>query len=200
MSHVADYGGWLTSLANTLLSDIMNNDPQCVHHVHICGLATTFLDMIKKKRLVPSGDLVLYLPNVICALALTEEGTKRVKKANPFPALMSVFYNPDFIAAIHLTDKNLRDEDRMCLQVGSNLDEIARHAPTLKEEIVKSVVGALLEVEKIGRQLVEDEQSVNSSNTGVKSRALLLRRTQFVQFSTFLCHVIEQVVQKTEHR
>ena len=36
------------------------------------------------------------VPNVLSALALTEDGANAIKDANPFPALLRLFYHPKY--------------------------------------------------------------------------------------------------------
>jgi hypothetical protein len=45
MDNVDSYGGVLAALVATFLSDVMNSDPQVVHHVHNAGLAKSFLSL-----------------------------------------------------------------------------------------------------------------------------------------------------------
>jgi uncharacterized membrane protein len=54
MDNVDSYGGVLAALVATFLSDVMNSDPQVVHHVHKSGLATSFLSLVMGKS-IPGG-------------------------------------------------------------------------------------------------------------------------------------------------
>lgn len=89
LDNVSMYAGVLAALTATLLSDVMNSDPQVVHHVHDSGLAKSFLDMLMRRDLplddddlgiwdmlfIPqSPELIMHIPNLIQALALTENG------------------------------------------------------------------------------------------------------------------------------
>jgi hypothetical protein len=47
----------------------------------------------------PVPEFIMDIPNILAALALTEDGAKAVKEANPFPALCKLFYSPDYAHA-----------------------------------------------------------------------------------------------------
>jgi hypothetical protein len=51
MENVHSYGGVLAALVATFLSDVMNSDPQVVHHVHSSGLAKSFLSLLMRADL-----------------------------------------------------------------------------------------------------------------------------------------------------
>ena len=50
------YGGTLAALVANLLNDVMNNDPQLVHHVHGSGLAKSFLNMVVDREIPIDED------------------------------------------------------------------------------------------------------------------------------------------------
>jgi len=86
----------------------MNSDAQVVHHVHSSGLAKSFLNMLAcREKSIDENDLdawnvmftplspelIVHIPNAIQALALTEKSVKVVQETDPFPAMLSLFYN-----------------------------------------------------------------------------------------------------------
>ena len=66
------------------------------------------------------------VPNVISALALTEQGATDVKNANPFPAVLDIFCSPKYVMP---SSRCLLNE--VGAIVGTGLDEIMRHVPLL---------------------------------------------------------------------
>ena len=66
-------------MAASFFADCANADPPSVHHIHRCGLASTFLSMVKNKEVLPSADLIIILPAVVCCLGITEDGGRRLK-------------------------------------------------------------------------------------------------------------------------
>ena len=88
------------------------------------------------------------LPNVLAALSLTEAGAKAVSKADPFPALLSVFCSLRYITP---ASRCLLNE--MAAIVGTGLDELMRHNPSLRRACLKAVVGAMNRAVRIGKEL-----------------------------------------------
>jgi len=66
--------GVLVPLVLTLLSDVMNNEPQVVPYVHSSGLATSFINMLGRSDVPTSNELIMVLPNVLSALSLHSTG------------------------------------------------------------------------------------------------------------------------------
>ena len=205
MDNVGSYGGALTALTATLLSDVMNSDPQVVHHVHSSGLSKSFLSMIGIKEdnqeenddfelqswdypaLPLTSELVMALPNVLSALSLTEEGANIVKAANPFPALLSIFYCPDYVMPISNCLLN-----EMSAIVGSGLDELMRHVPTLRELGIKALVQAINRIVKIGKKLLSDEKTAEQTGTGFDH--LEDERTCLMQYAYNISQLLEQIL------
>ncbi|GMI10544.1 hypothetical protein TrRE_jg12008, partial [Triparma retinervis] len=48
LKHAVEYGGVLTSLTCSLLSDIVNSDPRSLQHIHSSGLADCFFDVLRE--------------------------------------------------------------------------------------------------------------------------------------------------------
>ena len=79
MENIRSYGGVLAALVATFLSDVMNSDPQVVHHVHSSGLAKSFLSLLMRNDLElatadmegpilnPSAELIMVVSHaVVC--------------------------------------------------------------------------------------------------------------------------------------
>ena len=73
--------------------------------------------------------------------------------ANPFPALLSIFYSPDYIVTGQ--SRHLREE--LSQAVGGGLDEIIRHVPQLRDLIITSLVKSLEDIINLGDTLCKDE-------------------------------------------
>ncbi|KAL7572724.1 hypothetical protein ACA910_008994 [Epithemia clementina (nom. ined.)] len=92
------------------------------------------------------------LPNVVPALALTEDGTKAVKQANPFPALCSIFYHPQYAI---LTSKCLLN--KLTAIVRTRLEEIMQHVEGVKPLVMGAIVQAMERVVALGTNLSQRE-------------------------------------------
>ena len=169
--NMPEYGGVLGSLLCTFVSHLMNQDPQIVHWAHRSGLASSFLGMFAgggacgndiatswgEPRLDPNTDLITSLPNVIAALSLTESGARSVKDADPFGPLLAVFASRKYAMP---NSRCLLNE--MAAIVGTGLDEIMRHTPSLSETVMKAVVNVIRRVVYLGKKLAAKEAEEDS--------------------------------------
>lgn len=202
LKHVPSYGGHLASLVATLLSDVLNHDPHVVHYVHESGIAQAFFDMIQGKveflgdavdsapLLSPVPELIMAIPNVLAALALTEDGAKAVKEANPFPALCSLFYNPRYAMP---ASKCLLNE--LTAIVGTGLEEIMRHVEGVKPLVMGAIVDAMNSVVRLGEELSQKEALMDRQMTP----DLETERTCLIQYVLNLGQLLEQVLHNEEH-
>ena len=232
LENIDAYGGVLAALVSTFLSDVMNSDPQVVHYVHSSGLADSFLSILSgskndggagggninaeilkgpvskwheyKATVEPSAELIMALPNVITALSLTEAGAKSIADHNPFPALLSIFCMPQFVMP---NSRCLLNE--MAPIVGTGLDELIRHNPSLKGLVLNSVVKVMQRVIYLGKNLISDEEFAvlrgEASVTGMDedgappSLNLETRRTHLLQYSFNISQLVEQILHNEDH-
>jgi len=209
MDNVTSYGGALTALTATLLSDVMNSDPQVVHHVHSSGLSSSFLRMLKSKEkylyrftegstqqldysvLPLTAELVMALPNVLSALSLTEDGAKLIKAANPFPALLALFYCPHYVMPLSNCLLN-----EMSAIVGSGLDELMRHVPSLRDLGIRAIVEAINRTVILGESLFQDESHAETEThvNSTRNKKLENDRTCLMQYAYNISQLLEQIL------
>ena len=212
LSNISGYGGVLGSLVSTLLADVMNSDPQVVHYVHESGIAAAFFNMVKGEaaestplldnsssastpNLPAAAELIMSVSNVISALALTEKGAVEVRNANPFPALLDIFSSPKYVMP---TSRCLLNE--MGAIVGTGLDEIIRHVPTLSGKINEAIVRTLSKIVSLGRELVEKEKDVTSASPSFASaKEVEDLRTYLLQYSYNMSQLLEQILHQESH-
>ena len=204
IKHVDSYGGVLAALACSLLSDVMNNDPHVVYHVHQSGIAQAFFDMLARDRVhggvsepaIPTvPELIMALPNVISALSLTAEGAAKVKDANPFPSMVRVLFHPKFAMP---RSRCLLNE--MTSIVGTGLDEVMRHVPSLRVLVMESIVMAMKEVIKLGKSLVDrEEQAILCDEQDAPATGLENDRTCLMQYTLNLGQMLEQILHTEDH-
>jgi len=209
MDNVDSYGGVLAALVATFLSDVMNSDPQVVHHVHTSGLAKSFFSLFiaaggdgdseNKPILTPSAELIMALPNVIIALSLTEAGASAVAEANPFPALLSIFCSPKYVMP---NSRCMLNE--MGAIIGTGLDEFMRHNPNLKAICLTALVDVIRKIVLIGQKLITDEDCAvvelaqdNATDRG--SADLESSRTHLMQYGFNIIQLLEQILHSDDH-
>lgn len=204
IKHIDSYGGVLAALTCSLLSDVMNSDPHVVYHVHQSGIAQAFFDMMARDRVhngVPEPaiptvpELIMALPNVISALSLTAEGAAKVKDANPFPSMLRVLFNPKYAMP---RSRCLLNE--MTAIVGTGLDEVMRHVPSLRVLVMESIVMAMKEVIKLGQSLMErEEQVILCNDQDAAATPLENDRTCLMQYTLNLGQMLEQILHTEDH-
>ena len=209
MDDVTSYGGHLASLIATLLSDVLNSDPHVVHHVHKSGIAGSFLNMLIGKRttdengveqyepiLPPVPELMMALPNVISALALTEDGAKAVKEANPFPAMLTLFRHPNYAMP---KSRCLLNE--MTAIVGTGLDEVMRHVQSLKPLVVSAIADALNRIVAVADDLMKREEvRFDGRNmAGMAATDLENERSCLMQYVLNFGQLLEQILHNEDH-
>mmetsp|Transcript_3628 Transcript_3628/g.8298 ORF Transcript_3628/g.8298 Transcript_3628/m.8298 type:complete len:4344 (+) Transcript_3628:221-13252(+) len=196
------YGGSLVSLIATLLSDVMNSDPHVVRHIHKSGLAKSFIEMLVETRdgvpILPAvPELIMAVPNVLSALALTEDSAQAVKDANPFPALLRIFHHPKYAMP---QSRCLLNE--MTAIVGTGLDEIMRHVNSLRPLVCDAIVEAMNTVSAFGDELLlEEEKSQDSTSPedSAKTASLENQRSCLMQYVLNFGQILEQVLHTEDH-
>ena len=195
LRHVPAYGGHVTSLISTMLSDVLNHDPHLVHHVHEVGIAQAFFDMmtsstVSTPSLPPIPELLMSIPNVLAALSLTEAGAKAVKQANPFPALCRIFTHPHYAMP---ASKCLLNE--LTAIVGTGLEEIMRHVEGVKPLVLSAIVQAMNHVVELGRALSSQEESGREE----RNVELETKRSCLIQYVLNMGQLLEQVLHNDDH-
>jgi hypothetical protein len=202
MDNVQSFGGVIASSISTLLSDIMNNDPLVVHHVHSSGLADSFVKMLKhrddeskqERTLPPVMELIMSLPQTIAALSLTTDGATAIKDANPFPELLSIFCCPKY--AMPHSRCLLND---MAVMIGNGLDELMRHVDSLKSLVLGASVSFIKNVVSIGKQVVKDEIDYEGGRNNIERQEVEKSRSCFIQYAHNVGQIVEQVLQADEN-
>lgn len=201
IEHVQSYGGNLVSLISTLLSDVMNSDPHVVRHVHESGLASSFIKMLVETKegepVMPAvPELIMAVPNVLAALALTEDGANAVHEANPFPAVLRIFYHSKYAMP---QSRCLLNE--MTAIVGTGLDEIMRHVTTLRPLICKAIAEAMNAVADLGEELIrkEDGKDTLAPQMDMQASKLENERSCLMQYALNFGQILEQILHTEDH-
>lgn len=191
------FHGHIASSMATLLTDIMNSEPQVVHYVHESGIAESFLRLLHPEfwsgsslRVPPVSELIMSLTNFIAALCLTEAGASKVASYDPYPNLMKLLYS----------DKYTMPKSRCLLAettavIGTGLDEIIRHTESHRHIIMKAVIGAIYEIVYFGRKLGEAEWT--STPNGESDH--VTERTCLIQYVANMGHILDQLLHTEEN-
>ncbi|XP_061367762.1 E3 ubiquitin-protein ligase UPL1-like [Gastrolobium bilobum] len=135
-----DFGGGVFSLAATVMSDLMQNDPTCFPVLDATGLPSAFLDAIMDDVL-NSAEAITCIPQCLDALCLNSNGLQAVKDRNSLRCFVKVFTSRTYLRA-------LAGDTPASLSGG--LDELMRHASSLRGSGVDMLVEILETISKIG--------------------------------------------------
>lgn len=98
--------------------------------------------------MTPTPELIMAIPNVVSALSLTEAGSALVLKANPFPAMIKIFYSPEYAMP---NSRALQGD--MAAIFGTGLHEIVHHVKKLKEPCLDALEAAVKNILQLGIDL-----------------------------------------------
>ncbi|XP_027346077.1 E3 ubiquitin-protein ligase UPL1-like isoform X2 [Abrus precatorius] len=153
-----DFGGGVFSLAATVMSDLIQKDPTCFPVLDAAGLPSAFLDAIMDDVL-NSAEAITCIPQCLDALCLNSNGLQAVKDRNSLRCFVKVFTSRTYLRAL---------AGDTPASLSSGLDELMRHASSLRGPGVDMLVEILETISKIGS--VVDSSSLcpdQSSSTSV---------------------------------
>ncbi|KAE9610601.1 putative aminoacyltransferase, E1 ubiquitin-activating enzyme [Lupinus albus] len=135
-----DFGGGVFSLAATVMSDLIQKDPTCFPVLDTAGLPSAFLDAILDDVL-NSAEAITCIPQCLDALCLNSNGLQAVKDKNSLRCFVKVFTSRTYL-------RTLTGDTPASLSSG--LDELMRHASSLRGPGVDMLVEILETISKIG--------------------------------------------------
>lgn len=121
-----------TILAATLdnVSQIIHNEPTAFSILNEAGLIDTILRQYKQ-LLMPSDELAMALLEVLGAIALNKNGLEMVINSDCLHHFFLLFYNLEAAKEFIKSD--------MWINIGSSMDELGRHNPTLRPIILNEI-------------------------------------------------------------
>ncbi|GMF23763.1 unnamed protein product [Phytophthora lilii] len=200
LSNVDVFGPVVFAQTAIVVSDIINNDPSSVNHVHGAGLADAFLKTLtrwdiaelypSRILLPPSSELLTAVPTVLNALCLTTTHAEKVAKHEPLMHLLDVFALPQY------TEDETKDycfHGDTAAVVGAGIFELMRHVPSFQNAAIQAAVHALKKVIRFGEENISKPSTASSPAFGDKSGGILIRMT------THVADLLEPLLSKSEH-
>lgn len=155
-----DFGGGVFSLAATVMSDLIHKDPTCFPVLDAAGLPSAFIDSILDGVLC-SAEAITCIPQCLDALCLNNNGLQIVRDRNALLCFVKIFTSRTYLRA-------LMGDTPGSLSTG--LDELMRHASTLRGPGVDMLIEILNGISKIGSGIEGNcsyADSVSTSSTPV---------------------------------
>nr|XP_010929052.1 E3 ubiquitin-protein ligase UPL1 isoform X2 [Elaeis guineensis] len=138
-----DFGGGVFSLAANVMSDLIHKDPTCFPALDAADLPRAFLDAIMSGVLC-SAEAVMCIPQCLDALCLNNTGLKLVKDHDALRCFVKIFTSRSYLKALSGETPGT---------LSSGLDELMRHASSLRASGVDMLIAILNTISKIGSGL-----------------------------------------------
>ncbi|KAJ7497325.1 hypothetical protein FB451DRAFT_1550225 [Mycena latifolia] len=140
------FGPTVVPLAINIMATFIHNEPTSLSIIQEAGLPEAFYTAIEV-GLEPAIEIIQAIPNAIGALCLNEVGTAQLAShPSIIPAIFSIFTSDR-----HL--KILLDKENAVL-IGTTIDELIRHHPSLKEPVFEALKATLSKIEVLGNAYV----------------------------------------------
>ncbi|GER32833.1 E3 ubiquitin-protein ligase UPL1 [Striga asiatica] len=156
-----DFGGGVFSLAATVMSDLIHKDPTCFSVLEAAGLPSAFMDAIMDGVLC-SAEAITCIPQCLDALCLNNNGLQAVKERDALRCFVKVFTSKTYLRALTADTSG---------SLSSGLDELMRHAASLRGSGVDMLIEILTNIAKIGSGL---ESASPSSDPPSSSQPVLM--------------------------
>ncbi|VDM57399.1 unnamed protein product [Angiostrongylus costaricensis] len=131
------YSASLYHHATQLVVNFIYQEPSQLSVLQNRHVPYVILQSMLRKELPNSRDVISHMGNVFTALCLNEKGLKQFKAYAPFDHVFKIVLSIKFI----VTMKKKRSEMNDAAQgIGSSLDDLLRHQPTLKPLMLNSVL------------------------------------------------------------
>ncbi|CAA6672443.1 unnamed protein product [Spirodela intermedia] len=135
-----DFGGGVFSLAATVMSDLIHKDPTCFPVLDAAGVPQAFLDAITG-GVICSSEAIGCIPQCLDALCLNNTGLQEVKDRNALMCFVKIFTCRTYLRALSGDTPG---------SLSSGLDELLRHASSLRSSGVDMLIEILNTVLKMG--------------------------------------------------
>lgn len=122
------FGYTLITYALDIVQKVINSEPTIYMVLVEAGLIPFIIDHFFE-MMGPSSELLSILPDVISALCLNPEGLKKAKETNMVRFLFEAVINREYAKTLIWKES--------ATDLGASMDELARHYPDLKPQILQ---------------------------------------------------------------
>uniref|UniRef100_A0A671TAI7 E3 ubiquitin-protein ligase HUWE1 n=1 Tax=Sinocyclocheilus anshuiensis TaxID=1608454 RepID=A0A671TAI7_9TELE len=150
ISNAEYYGPSLFLLATEVVTVFVFQEPSLLSSLQDNGLTDVMLYALLIKDVPATREVLGSLPNVFSALCLNARGLHSFVQCQPFERLFKVLLSPDYLPAM----RRRRSSDPLgdtASNLGSAVDELMRHQPTLKTDATTAIIKLLEEICNLGR-------------------------------------------------
>lgn len=146
IEHRRNVGPQIYSLALNIMTSFIHNEPTSLSILQEQGLPDAFYASIADEAtLEPAFDVFNSMPNALGALCLNDTGREQLRaRADVLPRLFFPFTSEKHA--------NMLCERENASLYGAAIDELVRHQPELKEQILNCMVDMLRQLVAIGQK------------------------------------------------
>ncbi|KAF9616997.1 hypothetical protein IFM89_033067 [Coptis chinensis] len=156
-----DYGGGVFSLAATVMSDLIHKDPTRFPVLDAADLPSAFLEAVID-GVICSAEAVACIPQRLDALCLNNKGLQDVKDCKCFEVLCKNIYFQDVCTGSFWDALG---------SLSAGLDELMRHASSLRGPGVDMIMEILFTISKIGHGV--EAPSLSTESIGCSAPVLM---------------------------
>lgn len=148
ISNANYYGSSLFLLSIELVSAYVFQEPALLSSLQESQLTNDILDAILDKPLPPTREILAALPNTFSALCLNNAGLQAFQVRKPFEKIFRVLISPDYLPAMRRRKADLANDT--ATNLGNSMDELMRHQPSLRADVVTAIINLLKELCELG--------------------------------------------------
>ncbi|KAI5889571.1 uncharacterized protein SCHCODRAFT_02751097 [Schizophyllum commune H4-8] len=146
IEHRSTFGSNVYPIAINVMATFVHNEPTALPIIQETGLPEAFYKAVES-GVEPAIETLQAIPNAIGALCLNEAGQAQLAaRPSIIPSIFSIFTSESHI-------KVLLDKENAVL-LGSAIDELIRHHPTLKTSVFQAITATLGKIETLGNEFV----------------------------------------------
>lgn len=141
--------------AINIMTTIIHSEPTSLTILQEVKLPQTFLDTICRYD-TPSTDVLMPAVNAFGAICLNPQGINMFKEANPLPHFFDLFCSREYAFQV--------EEPDIMTGLGNAFDELVRHHPSLKPDVITCITTMVKRVIEMGQSHDENTKSKNDGH------------------------------------
>ncbi|KAH7639382.1 e3 ubiquitin-protein ligase huwe1-like protein [Dermatophagoides farinae] len=173
ISNAEYYGSSLFLLATDVVSVYVYQEPSLLSVIQDNGLTDVVLHALLVKNVPPTKEVLASLPTVFTSLCLNHRGLEAFIALRPFERFFKIFLSPDYLQAMRRRRSNSGNDTATTL--GNAMDELMRHQPSLRSDVIGAILKLLEEICRLGSDLryicTKASSSSSSSNSVSTSKS-----------------------------
>ncbi|GBC34534.2 DUF913-domain-containing protein [Rhizophagus irregularis DAOM 181602=DAOM 197198] len=152
------FGSSIFALAINIIATFIHNEPTSLPIMQEAKLPQTFLKSVMKE-IPASVDVIQSIPNAFGAICLNPQGMEIFTQMNPIDKFFTIFTSIEHLRALQ--------DNEVASVLGNNIDELMRHHPSLKQNIMNTIMVTLQRILELGQDnsIVVDDTNILHTGT-----------------------------------